>query len=253
MLWVGTSWKMNGTIAFAREYAATLRVADAAGWDGVQPFVIPPATCLHAFAEALAGVPDVLVGAQNAHWEDAGAWTGEVSVPQVIDAGADLVEVGHSERRAHFGDTDAVVHAKVAAILEHGLRPVLCVGEPEDVFRAGRSADFIVGEAESALAGLDAGPVILAYEPIWAIGAGGREPRREDLASAFDALADRFADRVTAIIYGGSVNPGNAAAVLAVPGVQGLFVGRSAWRAEGYLEILKIAGEAARSPLRSRR
>ncbi len=250
MLWVGTSWKMNGTIASAREYAATLRAADPAGWIGVQPFVLPPATCLQAFSEALVGAPGVLVGAQNAHWENAGAWTGEVSIPQVADAGASLVEVGHSERRAHFGDTDEVVHAKVAAILRHGLRPVLCVGEPDGVFRAGGSAEFIVGQAESALAGLDSGPVVLAYEPIWAIGVGGREPRREDLETAFDALADRFADRVTAIIYGGSVNRRNAAAVLAIPEVQGLFVGRAALRAEGYLEILRIAGSAV---LRSRR
>lgn len=246
MLWVGTSWKMNGTLASARDYAEKLVAADAHQWEGVQPFIIPPATALSEVHRVLGEDSGILLGAQNAHWEDAGAWTGEVSVPQVADAGAELVEVGHSERRQYFGDTDEVVNRKVRSIVSHGLRPVLCVGEPVDVFEEGRTVEFITGQADSALEGVDPSDVVLAYEPIWAIGEHGREPRREDLARAFDALHDRYADHVTAVIYGGSVNRGNASELLGIPGVEGLFVGRAAWSAEGYLEILAIAGEWVR-------
>lgn len=243
MLWVGTSWKMNGTLASARDYAEKLVAADAGQWAGVQPFIIPPTTALAEVHSVLGEDSGVLLGAQNAHWEDAGAWTGEVSVPQVADAGAQLVEVGHSERRQHFGDTDEVVNLKVRSIVDHGLRPVLCVGEPAEVFEAGGSVDHITRQADSALEGVDPSGVILAYEPIWAIGEHGREPRRDDLVRAFDALATRYSARVTAVIYGGSVNPGNVDDILGIPGVQGLFVGRAAWTPEGYLEILRLAGD----------
>lgn len=247
MLWVGTSWKMNGTRASALEYVQALQGADPSMWAGVQAFIIPPSTVLAQVADQLGDNPDILVGAQNAHWEDSGAWTGEVSVTQVADAGATLVEVGHSERRANFGDTDDVVNKKVRSIVGHGLQPVLCVGESDEVFRSGKSVEFITAQVDSALEGVDPASVVLAYEPIWAIGEHGREPQRDDLAKAFDALNSRYGGSVTAVIYGGSVNTGNAADVLGIPGVNGLFVGRAAWTGPGYLDILRIAGEVAHS------
>ncbi len=247
MLWVGTSWKMNGTIDFAREYAWRLMAADASQWEGIQAFIIPPATALDAVRGVLGDNGPILLGAQNAHWEDSGAWTGEVSVPQVADAGAQMVEVGHSERRQHFGDSDEVVNLKVRAIIGHGLRPVLCIGEPAEVFEAGRSIEYITAQADSALQGVDPSSVILAYEPIWAIGEHGREPRRSDLVRAFAALGERYSSDVTAVVYGGSVNAGNAADLLTIPGVEGLFVGRAAWRVPGYLEILRIASRSLRA------
>lgn len=242
MLWVGTSWKMNGTLAFAREYARRLVASDAGQWGGVQPFVIPPATALSEVHRVLGDRSGILLGAQNAHWEESGAWTGEVSVAQVADAGAQMVEVGHSERRAHFGDTDGVVNLKVRSIVAHGLRPVLCVGEPGEVFEAGGTVEYITAQADSALDGVDPSGVIVAYEPIWAIGERGREPRREDLVRAFEVLQGRYGGQVTAVIYGGSVNGGNIEDLLGVPGVEGLFVGRAAWTAQGYLDILRAAG-----------
>ncbi|SCQ59412.1 Triosephosphate isomerase 2 [Propionibacterium freudenreichii] len=247
MLWVGTSWKMNGTRASSRTYVEALKQADHSAWDGVQAFIIPPATVLAEVSELLGPDSDVLLGAQNAHWADAGAWTGEVSVPQVADAGAQLVEVGHSERRANFGDTDEVVNKKVRAIIGHGLRPVLCVGESQEVFDAGDSVKFITDQADSALEGVDPSSVVLAYEPIWAIGEHGREPQRDDLLRAFDALQSRYGDAVTAVIYGGSANPGNARELLGIPGVEGLFIGRAAWTGPGYVQMLGIAGEVARA------
>ncbi|MGC3995633.1 MAG: triose-phosphate isomerase [Propionicimonas sp.] len=250
MLWVGTSWKMNGTLASARDYASRLRDALADGAPaGVQPFIIPPATALAAVHDVLGDGSPVLLGAQNAHWADAGAWTGEISVAQAADAGAALVEIGHSERREFFAETDETVNRKVRATLGHGLRPLLCVGEPGAVFDAGGSVDHVLGQVAAALAGVgDAGRVLIAYEPIWAIGEHGREAHPEDLTDVFAALAAEYGDQVTALLYGGSVNQRNAAETLAVPGVGGLFVGRSAWQVEGYLELLRIAAGLAPVP-----
>ncbi|WP_082157403.1 triose-phosphate isomerase [Kocuria sp. SM24M-10] len=244
-VWVGTSWKMNKTLAEATAWAQGLAEA-LAGRElgGVQPFVIPPATAIAAVAQVLAEEPRVLVGAQNAHWEDAGAWTGEVSVPQVADAGARIVEIGHSERREHFAETDETVRAKVAATLRHGLVPLLCVGEPAHVQAAGGSGAHILEQVGRALEGLaedQLARVLIAYEPVWAIGEHGRPATTAELAEPFAALAAAWGSRVQGLLYGGSVNLDNAADLLGIPGVDGLFVGRTAWQLEGYLRLLEIA------------
>lgn len=249
-IWVGTSWKMNKSIAEARQYTADLLSGlDEQAPAGVQPFIIPPATAIAAVAETLAGDNRVLLGAQNAHWEDSGAWTGEVSVPQVADAGARLVEIGHSERREHFGETDETARLKVAATLRHGLTPLLCIGEPAEVLAAGGSAEYITAQAERALAGLSEDQlarVLIAYEPIWAIGSGGRPAEPEELRAPFAALARIYGNRVAGLLFGGSVSLENAAAILGVEHVDGLFVGRTAWQVEGYLRLLEIASDLAR-------
>jgi triosephosphate isomerase len=249
VLWSGTSWKMNGLIPFARDYASRLASQPADRWNGVQPFVIPSSTALAAMHDALGDVSGVMLGAQNAHWEDSGAWTGEVSVPQVADAGAQIVELGHSERREYFGETDRTVNLKVKAVMRHGLRPLICIGEPEATLQAGTSSDYISHQVEAALDGIpDTTAVLLAYEPIWAIGEAGREPGPDDIAGALSTLATRFGSSVEAILYGGSVNAGNATEILALPRVNGLFVGRSAWNVEGYMEILDVAARCAAGP-----
>ena len=251
MLWAGTSWKMNGLIPFARDYASRLASQPADRWNGVQPFVIPSSTALAAVHDALGDGSGVMLGAQNAHWEDSGAWTGEVSVPQVADAGAQIVELGHSERRENFGETDRTVNLKVKAVMRHGLRPLICIGEPEATLQAGTSSDYISHQVEAALDGIpDTTGVLLAYEPIWAIGDSGREPRPDDIADGLNVLATQFGASVEGILYGGSVNAGNAAGILALPGVGGLFVGRSAWNVDGYMEILDIAARCAAGPRR---
>jgi triosephosphate isomerase len=241
--WIGTSWKMNKLLAEANSFAARLREVPAP--PGVQRFLIPAFPAIRTVAEALGPDTDVIVGAQNAHWEDAGAWTGEVSVPQVQDAGATLVELGHSERRAHFNETDATVNLKVRAVLRHGLIPLVCVGEPDEVFRRGGSSEYILAQAHAALDQVsDPSAVLIAYEPVWAIGETGRPARPEDIESQFAALSDALQGRVRAILYGGSVNPENATETLAVPGVDGLFVGRSAWEVEGYLSLVDLAARS---------
>ena len=242
-LWIGTSWKMTKTQGDAVAYARRLREAvPDLHWPGVQPFVVPPATAIGTFRRAVGGRDGVIVGAQNAHWEDEGAWTGELSVPQVVDAGAALVEIGHSERREHFNETDHTVNRKVLAALRHGIRPLVCVGEPAPVRRAGGAVDHVLGQALAALEGVqDASTVVIAYEPIWAIGANGREPLVAEVAEVTEALDAQFGPSVTAVLYGGSVSPANADRLLAVPGVGGLFAGRSAWDADGFLCLLDIA------------
>ena len=251
--WVGTSWKMTKTLAEARRYAESLTAAATPGrWPGVQPFVVPPATALSTVRDALGPGAGVVMGAQNAHWEDAGAWTGEVSVPQVADAGATLVEIGHSERREHFGDTDAVVNLKVRSVVRHGLVPLLCVGEPGTVFEAGGSVDHVLAQARAALDGVaDASRVLLAYEPVWAIGEQGRPAEPEDIADVVSALAAAFGDAVQGILYGGSVNRDNALDLMSVDHVTGLFIGRAAWDVDGLVAILDAvaasSGRAART------
>lgn len=240
-LWVGTSWKMNKLRAEAAEYAQQLKFAATQGWPGVQPFIVPPATSLALVSDILAD-SDVRVGAQNAHWEDSGAWTGEVSVPQVKDAGASVVEIGHSERREFFGETDETVNRKVLATLSHGLTPLVCFGEPLDVFSSGGSIAYVISQVEEALTGVsDLGEVLLAYEPIWAIGEKGRPARPEDIAPVIAALSEVWGGKVKGLLYGGSVSLDNAKGLLEIPGVGGLFIGRSAWQVDGFIEILNIA------------
>lgn len=244
-LWVGTSWKMTKTLAEARTWTTGLRDhLDGRTPQGVQPFVIPSFTATTAVREVLGEDSPVLLGVQNAHWEDAGAWTGEVSVAQAADAGAQIVEIGHSERREHFGETVETTRLKVAAALRHGLTPLLCIGESLEVKDAGGSADFILEQAAGALEGLDAeqlARVVIAYEPIWAIGEHGRPATVAELVEPFAALGEAYTGRVAGLLYGGSVNLDNAADLLGIDHVTGLFVGRTAWELPGYLELLRIA------------
>ncbi|MGP4917764.1 triose-phosphate isomerase [Brachybacterium tyrofermentans] len=250
-LWIGTSWKMTKTLAEGRAWAEGLRDQlggqdnlDRAAPTGVQPFVIPSFTATTTVREVLGEDSPVLLGVQNAHWEDAGAWTGEVSVPQAKDAGAQIVEIGHSERREHFGETVETTRLKVAAALRHGLTPLLCIGESLAVKDAGGSSEFILEQAAGALGGLSAeelSRVVIAYEPIWAIGEKGRPATVEELIEPFAALGAQYTGKVTGILFGGSVNLDNAADLLRIDHVTGLFVGRTAWELGGYLELLRIA------------
>jgi L-erythrulose 1-phosphate isomerase len=243
--WVGTSWKMNKTKEQALAFAAGL---PGTGDARIQRFVIPPFPYLRDVKAALAHT-DIKVGAQNMHWEDAGAWTGEVSPLMLVDCGMDMVEIGHSERRTHFGETNDTVGRKVAAAVRHGLIPLICIGETLADRDTGRAADVLAGEVRAALAGLTGGqrdaPILLAYEPVWAIGAGGT-PASADYADARQAeiiavAADILGRRIPCL-YGGSVNPANCADLVQCPHIDGLFIGRSAWEAAGYLDILaKVA------------
>ena len=247
-VWIGTSWKMNKTLAEARAFAE--RLAAEAGDPRIQRFVIPPFTAVRE-VKAILSASDVKVGAQNMHWAESGAWTGEISAPMLTDCGLDIVELGHSERREHFGETDETVGLKTEAALRHGLTPLICIGETEREKEAGQADAVLARQVEGALGRLDnaqkAMPILFAYEPVWAIGEGGK-PASADYADARQEriiqLARAITGRTVPCLYGGSVNPGNCEELIACPHVDGLFIGRSAWHVEGYLDILAKCAKA---------
>lgn len=242
--WIGTSWKMNKTLSEAQAFANALNAADGDADPRIQRFVIPPFTAVREVKQILSSAT-VKVGAQNMHWADNGAWTGEVSPLMLKDCGLDLVELGHSERREHFGETDQTVGKKTAAAVHHGLIPLICIGETLEQREAGRAQAVLETQVRTALGGLGAAgqsaQILLAYEPVWAIGENGI-PATSDYADARQAeiiavAQDVLGQRVPCL-YGGSVNPENCRELITCPHIDGLFIGRSAWNVEGYLDIL---------------
>ncbi|SDT31558.1 triosephosphate isomerase [Friedmanniella luteola] len=251
-LWVGTSWKMNKTLGEAAAFVDALVAAELP--PGVQPFVLPAHTALAHVRDRLPAGSPVLLGAQNAHWGPEGAGTGEISMRMAADAGARLVEMGHSERRADFGETDRTVALKAAAALRHGLLPLICVGEPLEVREAGGAADFVAGQVRAALAEVgpdDVGRVLVAYEPIWAIGEHGRPATQDQIAPVMALIVEVVAacaggGSLLALLYGGGVHPDNAEELLTDPSTDGLFVGRAGWDVQGYLRLLQLCAPFAR-------
>lgn len=243
-VWIGTSWKMNKLLADGRTFAEGLRAADAARDPRIQRFVIPPFTLVREVKAALADT-SVKVGAQNMHWADDGAWTGEVSPLMLKDCGLDIVELGHSERREHFGETDKTVGLKTEAAVRHGLIPLICIGETLAERESGRAQEVLETQVRGALGKLSGAQIqaqiLLAYEPVWAIGVNGI-PATSDYADARQAeiiaVAEEVLGRRIPCLYGGSVNPGNCEELISCPHIDGLFIGRSAWNVEGYLDIL---------------
>ena len=240
---VAGNWKMNGlgaslgeaeALAKAlQEQAAACRVA-----------LCPPATLLDRMARVVADTP-VELGAQDCHAETAGAFTGSVSAAMVADAGAGLVILGHSERRAGFGETDADVAAKVEAALAAGLEPVICIGETLAEREAGQAVEVVSRQVAGSLPSSLAGKAFaVAYEPVWAIGTG-LTPTLEQIEEVHVAVRAAMVaklgegGRVAPILYGGSVKPSNAAEILAVAEVGGALVGGASLKAEDFLGIVR--------------
>lgn len=250
-LWVGTSWKMNKTLAEAAAFVDELLAARVP--PGIQPFVLPAHTALASVRARVPRNSRLVIGAQNAHWGPEGAETGEVSMRMVADAGASLVELGHSERREAFGETNATVAAKAAAAVRAGLTPLVCVGEPLEVRRAGGASEFVAGQVTAALSQLEAAEaarVLVAYEPIWAIGEHGVPATQEEIAPVMALIAATVAavaggESPLAVLYGGGVGPRNAAELLGDPRTDGLFVGRAGWTAAGFVELLQLCAPFA--------
>ncbi|CUH79765.1 triose-phosphate isomerase [Tropicibacter naphthalenivorans] len=242
--WIGTSWKMNKTLVEAQVFAKELAKADADRDPAIQRFVIPSFTNVRE-VKALLADTSVKVGAQNMHWADQGAWTGEVSPLMLNDCNLDIVELGHSERREHFGETDETVGLKTEAAVRHGLIPLICIGETLEERESGRAKEVLETQVRGALEKLSEtqkqAPILLAYEPVWAIGVNGI-PATSDYADARQAEIIAVAEAVTGrripCLYGGSVNPENCQELIRCPHIDGLFIGRSAWNVEGYLDIL---------------
>ena len=249
---VAGNWKMNTTISEAVALAAGIRdgAASAQGVDNVELVLCPPFVCLAAVRQAVEGSA-VKVGAQNMHFQDSGAFTGEVS-PGMLQGLCDYVILGHSERRQLFGETDEAVNSKVKAAQAAGLKPILCVGESLAQREAGSASDIISGQVRAGLEGVsDCSGLIVAYEPIWAIGTGQAatpETAAEIMGGAiFETLRNLYsagADDIS-LLYGGSVNGGNAGEYAAQDCIHGALVGGASLQAEQFLQVA-IAVAAAK-------
>ena len=242
---VAGNWKMNGLgaslgeaealVKALQEQAAACRVA-----------LCPPATLTERMARVLADGP-VELGGQDCHAEASGAFTGSVSAAMLADAGAELVILGHSERRAGFGESDADVAAKVEAALAAGLEPIICIGETLAEREAGQAVEVVSRQVAGSLpSSLSGKAFAVAYEPVWAIGTGltpTLEQIEEVHAAVRAAMVARLGEggRVAPILYGGSVKPSNAAEILAVAEVGGALVGGASLKAEDFLGIIRAA------------
>jgi triosephosphate isomerase len=238
---IAGNWKMNGLSTSLAEAKA---IAEGAAGVPARLAICPPSILVHRLAEALKG-GKVLVGGQDHHWDDAGAFTGDVSAEMLADAGAQLVILGHSERRAGYRETDAIVSAKVLAALRAGLEPIVCVGETLDERRSGKALEVVTGQVRGSLPAELAGRAFtVAYEPVWAIGTGltPTTPEIEEVHRAIRAtLVEMFgeAGKAVAILYGGSVKPSNAAEILHADEVGGALVGGASLKAADFLGIVR--------------
>jgi len=245
---VAGNWKMHATLAEAAELAAGVRDR-LAGFDGAEAVLCPTFTALGRVAEVLAGSA-VQLGAQNLHWEPKGAYTGEISPGMLVDLGCRYVIIGHSERRGYFGETDEGVARKTQAALEAGLLPIVCVGETLEQREAGQTEEVVRVQVEQGLGAIGArlGEVVVAYEPVWAIGTG-RTATTEQAQTAHAFIRGVLASVGGAetagamrIQYGGSVKPANAAELFACPDVDGGLIGGAALDASSFEQIVRAAG-----------
>lgn len=245
---IAGNWKMNKTPEEAKKLAADILplVRNA----GCEVVVCVPFVDLLPVLEAAKGT-NVAVGAQNCHWAESGAFTGEISAPMLSSLGVQYVIIGHSERRTYFGETDKTVHDRIRAALDGGLSVILCVGESLEQREQGITDELVALQTKVALGGVSAGElgrIIIAYEPIWAIGTGKTataEQANEVCAAIRSTVASLYgknaADALT-IQYGGSMNAKNAAELLAQPDVDGGLIGGASLKAEDFAQIVKAAG-----------
>ena len=243
--YIAANWKMHKTVAEAAAFVDALLPRIAATQNDV--VVCPPFTALTAVVERRYGTA-VKVAAQNMHEEESGAFTGEVSAPMLVELDVEAVILGHSERRQYFGETDEALARKVPVALAAGLEPILCVGESEAARDAGETEEVLERQLQADLANVDSlglEGVVIAYEPIWAIGTGRTatpEQAQEACAYIRDVLRMRGAPAAKVrILYGGSVKPANAAELLALPDVDGALVGGASLDAEEFAAIVEAA------------
>lgn len=246
---IAGNWKMNKTAseaaAFVRELVPKILPSPA-----IELVIAPPFTALDSVRRALGTDSSIGLAGQNLHWEDRGAFTGEVSAPMLKDLGCHYVILGHSERRALFGERDVVVQKKLAAAFRHGLKPILCVGESLDERQSGRTKEIISGQLKGSLAGFSPAQLAtltIAYEPVWAIGTGTAASPEEAILShqtIRQFLRQEWAAAIaqeTRILYGGSVTPQNVASFLASDEIDGALVGGACLQVESFASIIALA------------
>lgn len=246
---IAGNWKMHKTVAEALALVRELRGLVSLPGDQVEIAVAPPFTALQVVAQALEG-SNIKTAAQNCYWEPKGAFTGEVSPAMLKDVGCAYVIIGHSERRQFFGETDATANRRVQAAFAAGLKPILCVGETLAEREANQTLAVVERQVNGGLAGLTAEQgkvIVIAYEPVWAIGTGKvatTQQAQEVHASIRALLASAYGKDVAAgirIQYGGSVKPENAADLLVQPDINGALVGGASLKADDFAKIVKAA------------
>ncbi len=245
---IAGNWKMNKTAAEGRELVNALKPL-VAGFGDVEIVVCPPFTTISAVVEAAAG-SNIKVGAQNIHWAESGAFTGEISAAMLKETGVEYVIIGHSERRQYFGETDETVNKRLKAALAAGLKPIVCVGETLNERESNRTEAVLAAQIAGGFAGLsacDMAKVIVAYEPVWAIGTGKTAtPEIAEAAHAFirGEIARLFGAEVASgivIQYGGSMNPGNAANLVACADIDGGLIGGASLKADAFSALIANA------------
>lgn len=243
------NWKMNNT--WAQTVVLTQQIINKsdADWEDVD-VVICPATCNIKAAQGVLEFDKapITIGAQNVHWEESGAFTGEASIPMITEIGATYCIVGHSERREYFGETDEMVNKKVHALLDAGIVPIVCVGESLGIRDSGDYLSFICSQVKADLAGIEAQlapSCVVAYEPVWAIGTGRTatpEQAQEVCASIRSTLAELFDEDVAQairILYGGSCNPANVEGLIAQADIDGGLIGGAALKADDFAQLVE--------------
>lgn len=244
---IAGNWKMNNSVADALALAREVRTAVSMVRDRVDIAIAPPFTALHPVARALED-SNVLLAAQNCHAAESGAFTGEVSAPMLKEVGCSYVIVGHSERRQLFGETDAAVNRKVAAVLKAGMLPIICVGETLDEREGGKTLTVVESQVRGCLAGFgpsEGATFVIAYEPVWAIGTGKTATARQaqevhaHIRSVLTGLWGAPTAGQVRIQYGGSVKADNAAELLSQPDIDGALVGGASLKAADFAAIVK--------------
>jgi len=250
---IAGNWKMHKTIAEATALVRKMR-RELSAIKGIEKVLCPPFAALSAVVD-LIGPTDIKLGAQNMHWEEQGAFTGEIS-PLMLKELCQYVIIGHSERRKYFGETDEAVNRKVKSALAHGLKPIICVGENLEQNEAGQTDAFVTGQVRVALDGLTAAQVkglVVAYEPIWAIGTGraatGADANRVIglvIRGTVSSMFDEGTAQALRIQYGGSVNPANVAEFMTQPDIDGALVGGASLVADKFVALTRIAADIKR-------
>jgi triosephosphate isomerase len=240
---IAANWKMNKTVgetlSFIEEFISLVKdISD------VDIVIAPPFTSLYAASSALKNI-DIQISAQDIFYEDKGAYTGEISPAMLTDIGCTYVIIGHSERRQYFNETDSIVNKKIKAARKHGLGIIFCVGESLNEREAGKTFDMLKREINEGLNEVTADGIVVAYEPIWAIGTGKTAtPEQAQEAHKYirERLADLYGDTANAIriLYGGSVTPDNIDSLMACEDVDGALVGGSSLKADSFAKIVKF-------------
>ncbi len=242
---IAGNWKMHRVKAEAAQLAAALAAASQ-GCADREIMIAPPFTALEVVREAVAGSP-VKLGAQNVGWAKEGAFTGEISPPMLLDAGVEMVILGHSERRHVFGENNALIHQRLRGALEFGLIPILCLGETLAEREAEKTLQVVEEQLRLGLAGLcqeAIGCIVIAYEPVWAIGTGKTASieQAQEVHGALRNLLAQFYQKTLAdsvrILYGGSVNAKNVDSLMAQPDIDGVLVGGAALQVESFARII---------------